>query len=350
MPSSYATAEGTARYAARFPRHQANSFFRRAQDLTVSSLGIGSYLGNIDDATDAGYLAAVQAAVRGGVNFIDTSLNYRHQSSERNIGAALAALFAEGAAQRDEVVLCTKAGYLIPNAFPGSKISPADVVGRMHCMTPPFLEDQLERSLANLRVETIDVLYLHNPETQLEFVDRAEFGRRTRAAFEALEREASRGRIRYYGAATWNGFRTKSADEGLSLTRMEALARDVAGDAHRFRFIQLPFNLAMLEGAAIAREHVGGSQVSTLDAAVALGITAVASASIFQARLSRGLPDEVARALPGLDTDAQRAIQFARSAPGISVALVGMSKVAHVEENLGVAAVAPDSLAAWFRR
>jgi aryl-alcohol dehydrogenase-like predicted oxidoreductase len=58
-----------------------------------------------------------------------------------------------------------------------------------------------------------------------------------------------------------------------------------------------------------------------------------------QARLARNLPDEVAQAFPGMQTDAQRALQFSRSVPGVSVALVGMSNTAHVKENLTVARV-----------
>jgi diketogulonate reductase-like aldo/keto reductase len=81
MHTGYATPEGTARYAAKFPSHQANLFFREAQGLTVSSLGIGSYLGAMDSATDSSYALSVVSAVRSGVNFIDTSLNYRNQHS-----------------------------------------------------------------------------------------------------------------------------------------------------------------------------------------------------------------------------------------------------------------------------
>ncbi len=45
--------------------------------------------------------------------------------------------------------------------------------------------------------------------------------------------------------------------------------------------------------------------------------------------------------MPGLMTDAQRAIQFTRSTPGIDVALVGMGRPGHVLENLGVARARP---------
>ena len=53
--------------------------------------------------------------------------------------------------------------------------------------------------------------------------------------------------------------------------------------------------------------------------------------------------------LPGLETDAQRAIQFTRSTPGIAVALVGMGQAKHVEENLGVARARPATLAEYQR-
>jgi aryl-alcohol dehydrogenase-like predicted oxidoreductase len=67
----------------------------------------------------------------------------------------------------------------------------------------------------------------------------------------------------------------------------------------------------------------------------------VASASLMQAGVIGRMPEAVAEFLPGLESDAQRAIQFTRSTPGIAVALVGMSSAAHVRDNLGVAAVAP---------
>lgn len=344
----FATAEGTARYAARFPALGAKEFYRTAQRLTLSSLGIGSYLGNIDDATDAGYVASVTAALRNGINVVDTSLNYRHQSSERNIGAALAALMDAGELKRDEFIVCSKAGYLVPGAVPTAVLRPSDVVGNMHSLARAFLKDQLERSLANLRLDSLDVFYLHNPETQLQYVSSVEFYSEVRGAFELLEAEVAAGRIRHYGAATWNGFRTAQESEGLSLVRLAEIAADVAGPDHHFRFIQLPFNLSMTEALGLAREVHGGARVSTLDAARDLGITVIASASLLQARLARGLPDEVAANISGLSTDAQRAIQFTRSAPGVTTALVGMSNPAHVNENLGVGAAAPADLSAWF--
>jgi aryl-alcohol dehydrogenase-like predicted oxidoreductase len=233
------------------------------------------------------------------------------------------------------MVVCTKGGYLVPDAVSPGTLHDGDVVGGMHSIAPAFLADQLERSRRNLGLETIDVYYLHNPETQLEHIGLAEFTDRIRTAFEYLERAVSDGLLRYYGTATWNGYRCGAAPGALSLRALSEVARQVAGEKHHFRFIQLPLNLAMTE--ALARPGEGGSRV--LDLAAELEITVVASASLLQSRLSRDLPGEIARLFPGLGTDAQRAIQFTRSTPGIAAALVGMSSPAHVRENLGVSRV-----------
>jgi len=301
---------------------------RRVQEFLVSSLGIGTYLGGMDDATDASYEEAIRTALNGGINFIDTSLNYRNQRSERAIGRALATWFRQGH-PRSEAVVCTKAGYLVPNATPAILRAP-DVAGNVHSLAPHFLEDQLERSVSNLGLDILDVFYIHNPETQLEFIGEEEFYSRMRAAFDFCERAVAGSRIRYYGVATWEAFRR--GIESVSLRRLDAMAREAAGDRHHFRFIQLPFNLAMPEAFT---KPVEGTH-TILELAIELGISAVASASILQSRLSRGLPDQARAAIPGFRTDAQRSLQFVRSCPGVSVALVGMSNADHVRENLEV--------------
>ena len=327
-----ATTEGTERYAERFPAYRTASFYRAVHGLHVSSLGIGTYLGDDSDAADDAYTDALIAAGQSGINFFDTAINYRNQRSERCIGKALQQL------QRDEIVVCTKAGFLTPGAVPDF-LTPDDVAGRMHSMSPEFLTDQIDRSLANLGIDSIDVFYLHNPETQLGFRSAAEFDARMRRAFAQLERLVEQGKIRWYGAATWEGFRKKDA---LSLSRLAAIAEEEGGPEHHFRFIQLPFNLGMVEA------HVDRPE-SVLQTAARLGIAVVASATLLQTRILAHMPDAVQDKLPGLGTDAQRAIQFTRSTPGIDVALVGMGRREHVLSNIEVARVAPLERAAYQR-
>lgn len=325
-----------------------NGFYRTAQGRRVSSVGIGTYLGEMDEATDRAYADAVVEAVRGGISVIDTSLNYRTERSERNIGEALKRLFAEGVA-REEMLVCTKAGFLVPGALPAG-LKAEDVVGNMHCMTPEFLEDQLERSRKNLGVETVDVFYLHNPETHLKFASREAFEDRVRLAFGAMERFAREGRIAWYGTATWNGYRLKEGHpERLSMRRMVQLAQEAGGEEHRFRFAQMPVNLGMAEAFTQAHDTLAGETVSVLEVAARLGVTVVASASLLQARLASGLPEELRAKWTGPRTDAQFALQFARSTPGVTVALAGMSKGEHVQENLGLREFAPAAADEFMR-
>ncbi|PYU13776.1 MAG: aldo/keto reductase, partial [Acidobacteria bacterium] len=109
-----ATKEGTMRYAQKFAGRAADGHFRETQRMELSSLGIGTYLGQPDEKTDVAYTAAIVAAVENGINVIDSAINYRFQRSERSIGAALQQLAPKGFT-REEIVVCTKGGYLTPD-------------------------------------------------------------------------------------------------------------------------------------------------------------------------------------------------------------------------------------------
>ena len=352
--SHAATQEGTTRYAEKFRGLAADGHFRQVRELVLSSIGIGTYLGQPNESIDSGYAAAIVAAVESGINVIDSAINYRLQRSERSAGTAMKVLAHKGFA-RDEIVLCTKGGYLTPDgSMPQDPnryffeeyiqkgiFTAKDIAGGCHCMTPRFLENQLGRSLKNLGVDCVDIYYLHNPETQLGEILQADFLRRVREAFFFLESAAARGRIQFYGMATWSGFRQpKGARDLMQLAEIAAVAKEIAGDKHRFRFVQLPFNLAMTEALTLGNQSIGGRERTVMEAADELGIALVASASLLQGQVAQNLPQFVAEAL-GLENDSERAIQFVRSAPGITTALVGMSRTAHVEANARLVTVPP---------
>jgi len=352
--SKSATKEGTTRYAQKFASRAAAGHFREVQRLALSSLGMGTYLGQPDTKTDEGYAAAAVAAVENGINVLDAAINYRFQRSERSIGAALQQLTARGF-EREEIVVCTKGGYLTPDgAMPADPneyffreyirpgiFSAKDIAAGSHCMTPKFLKNQLGRSLKNLGVECVDVYYLHNPETQLSEVSKEEFLNRVREAFTFLESAVEAGEIQYYGMATWNGFRqAASARDAMQLGEIAQVAQEIAGGRHHFRFVQLPFNLAMTEALTLGNQSLRGHHRTVMEAASELDITLIASASLLQGQVAKNLPAFVAEAF-GLENDAERALQFARSSPGITTALVGMSRVEHAKANARLVGVAP---------
>jgi aryl-alcohol dehydrogenase-like predicted oxidoreductase len=331
------------------------------EDIWLSSIGLGTYLGETDAAADRAYVEAITYAVQHGVNLLDAAINYRNQRSERNIGAALKQLIDANAIAREELFICTKAGYMpfdgdlppdpggyLRKEYVDSGLAPMnEIAGGSHCMAPAYLADQLERSRRNLGLETIDVFYVHNPETQLGHVSEDVFYERLRRAFEFLESAVGDGKIRCYGAATWNGFRANPADRSyLSLEKMIATAKQVAGDDHHFRFVQLPFNLAMLEAFAYGNQVRNGEAASMLRQASEFGVAVVASATLYQGNLAQGLPPQLKASL-GADSDAEAAIQFARSATNLTCALVGMGHKEHVEQNLAIAAKPPLSREAW---
>lgn len=221
-------------------------------------------------------------------------------------------------------------------------------------MSPSYLQNQLEQSLRNLNLSCVDVYYIHNPESQLGSLTPDQFSARLRAAFERLEQNVADGRIANYGVATWNGFRVAPGTYNYhSLESMVELAREIAGESNNFRFIQVPYNLAMPEALNLQNQTVKGAEMSLLEAAAVLGVTVVASASLLQGRAAQGLPNEITEPLGSLSSDAQTAIQFVRSTPGVATALVGMSHREHVEENLQLVAIDPvdeDRFAKLFER
>jgi len=341
------------RFAKRFAAGYSPDFYRTLADgKFVSSVGMGTYLGDCNDAEDTRYVTVLAVGVERGLNLIDTAINYRCQRSERAVGRAVRRAIELGVARRDEIVVATKGGYIpLEGSPPASRalyeaylaseyfdrgvITAADVVSGGYSIAPAFLANQIRRSLDNLGLESIDIYYLHNPEQQCATLEPARFRTALLRAFVELESQVSRGAIRAYGCATWSGFRVNPADAGhLNLEEIVGIARDAGGSSHHFRVVQLPLNLAMTEGIRVPTQTLSGRRVPLLEAAAEFGISVIASASLMQSQLTHSLPVELATAFPSLDTDAQRAIAFVRSLP-VSAALVGMRTLEHLSENLG---------------
>jgi aryl-alcohol dehydrogenase-like predicted oxidoreductase len=349
-----ATREGTWRYRNRFGDSFGRTYFRRFGPGVVSSVGLGTYLGEPTDAVDDRYYDAIVTALENGINLVDTAINYRCQRAERVVGRAL----SDAAVDRDEMVVATKGGFV---PFDGSwprepaayvrrefldtgLVSPDDLARGSHALAPAFLDAMVDRSLSNLGLDRIDLYYVHNPETQLSERSRADVYAALEDAFTRLERRRESGDVGAYGVATWTAFRVPpDHDDYLSLAeicaRAEAAA-DAAGAAEPgLAAIQLPFNVTMADAFTVTA-HGDDGEESVLREARERGLGVFTSASIGQGELARSIPPAVDAELAG-DTPAQRAINFARSAPGVTAALVGTGRRQHVAENVAAGTFDP---------
>ncbi len=268
-----ATLQGTERYAEKHaelhPGH-----FRLAMDLVFSSIGIGTYLGEPTDETDARYTQCVIDAVSLGCNVIDTAINYRYQRSERAIGTALGKLIAQGF-PRDEVILCTKGGFIpFDSTYPTDPyewiednllvkgvITPDEIHSSGHCMAPMYLYHQLNQSLKNLNVEKVDIYYLHNPETQMGDMNEPRFYDAVEMAFRALENAVQEDKTSVYGVATWDGFLdAQGTGQLMQLERLVEVARRAGGENHCFRVVEMPINLVMTDALTVSNQKVGDAK------------------------------------------------------------------------------------------
>ncbi len=350
-----ATQAATWDYRDRFSDTFARTYFRAFGDCVVSSIGIGTYLGETTDAADDQYHDAIVEAIDSGINVVDTAINYRCQRSERVVGTAL----ADADTERSAVMVATKGGFVPFDgeqpANPGQYVREeyvetglvdrSELVRGHHCIAPAFIDDQLDRSLSNLDLETIDLYYVHNPETQLEDRSTDEVYDTLEATFTRLEKRAADGDIRHYGVATWDALRVQ-ADESQFLSLPEIVERarsaaDAAGNAAtHLRAIQLPFNIYMADAFTVAAHETPEGAKSALWFANDAGLDVFTSASIMQGRLAKEMPGEVAEKLDG-ETTAQRALNFARSGPGVTSSLVGMASPEHVSENVAAGTYEP---------
>lgn len=348
---SRATKEGTFGYLKKFGNYS-KDFYRFNGELFFPSLGIGTYKAEPykEDNYIINFAEAIKMALRRGINLIDTAINYRYQISEREIAEALNAMFAEGEITRQEVIIASKAGF-IPLDFPfpdnpygwiqeniikTGLATKEEIVIDQHCMAPAYLRWSCEQSLRNMELETIDIFYLHNPETQLGYVDQETFYNRIEAAFNVLEELRAEGKIVSYGIAAWNGFLYEADHtEYIALSKVVEIARRVGGEEHGFKYIQSPFNLAKPHAYGYANQQCDdGMFYPMMHACARYGLTFIGSSALLQKNLfKRPFAANVGELLnTGELNDVASALQFARSAGGIS-AIFGAVDPAHVMDN-----------------
>jgi len=351
MITGYATPEGTKKFVER-QNQDSHENYKNVHNLTLSNVGIGTYLGNPDVETDKLVEDAIKKSILGGINVIDSAINYRAQKAERSVGNAISQLIDNNDISREEIFVSTKNGYVTNDGDIKEDlmqyvmreygktgiVKEGDISPGYHCMTIPYLNDQLERSLKNLGIDCIDLMYLHNSVEGQTHLPREQFLKNLKDVFEFYEKKRKEGKIRFYGMATWECFRTTPENPlFLQLSEVMDLAVEVGGTEHGFRFIQLPFNL-MLDQAYLTKNHsVNGKTISLLEAAQAFNLGVFTSVPLLQGKLL------TANVIPefGDYSTSVRLLQFVRSTPGVTAPLIGQKSESHVTENMDIMKIPP---------
>jgi aryl-alcohol dehydrogenase-like predicted oxidoreductase len=179
----------------------------------ISEVGFGAWAigGSWGDVAEEDAVAAVQAALDAGVTFIDTADAYGDGRSERIIAEVL------GKRPSEHVVVATKAGRrLDPHVADGYTIE--------------NIEGFIDRSRANLRTDTLDLVQLHCPPTEVFY--RPEL-------FDGLDALVSSGKIRYYGVSV------EKVEEAVKAIEYPGVATvQIIFNAFRLRPASLFFGLA----------------------------------------------------------------------------------------------------------
>ena len=355
--NGYATSSGTKKYLEyAVQKGKPPNHFRLFDGVYLSSIGIGTYLGNPNTEDDKAMENAVYESVKSGaVNVIDTAINYRAMKSEKSIGRALSSLIKEDIISREQVFICTKNGYITNDGdYPGidvmeyvqnmfistGLIDSKDISSGYNVLNPNYIARCIDKSLLNMHLSTIDLMYIHNAfESWYKDVSKEQFLEMLSKVFETYEKYRSNNKIRYYGMATWTCFRVqKDSKEYLSLEEVVDIAQKVGGKEHGFRFIQLPYNLSYSEALLLKNQYVGlEKNLTILEAAEKLNVKVFTSIPLFQSRLLRAkIPDYM-----GLDDQVAKLVQIIRSSPSVIAALIGFKKPEHIEQNLKVADIPP---------
>lgn len=141
----------------------------KISEISFGAWAIGGTWGTVDDKES---LAALNRAVELGVNFIDTADVYGDGHSEKLVQKLLKE-------HKQKIYVATKAGR---------RLNPHIAEG----YNKENLISFVERSLKNLGVETIDLLQLHCPPTEVYYMPEV---------FGILDDMVSAGKIRYYGVS-----------------------------------------------------------------------------------------------------------------------------------------------------
>lgn len=286
----------------------------------ISKIGLGTYLGAFSDEDSRKYEEAVAFAVQNGIMSIDTAINYRGMRSEKDVGEAVGALIASGDIRREDVILATKAGLLFGDIASGLNpmkclhevLEPKGIrlddfcayEGLYQTLNPDFFEIALQISLRNLRVDTIDIHYVHIPEITRAQLTEEEFYDKIAKLFAWYEERVKEGSIRCYGLALeMLAMEPEEEKWYINIEKTDRLAREIGNGVSHFRYIQIPYNFQYPYASTVRNQSYQGEKCTLVEAAHRMGMKVIGSKPLCggEAFGKYTLEEMISYALSGVD-------------------------------------------------
>ena len=271
-----------------------------ADDIEVSRICIGTWqVKGFVSSNDKMFLACIENAINSGINFIDTAEAYANGHAEHLIGRVIKD-------KRDKAVIATKFSHTHAE--------------------PRLIRKSLEKSLKRLNTDYIDLYQYHWPSPTVPLQD----------SLDELSKLKKEGKIRAFGVSNWM---KPEWDEAKNISEISTVQ-----NAHNLMWRR--------------------SEKSVLPLCIENDMLLLAYSAIFQGILCKEsfseseLPDDYRRQLvyakneykevirKCLDalgqiaekyekTRSQVAIRWVLDTPGVGIAIVGMTKLSQLSDNLG---------------
>jgi aryl-alcohol dehydrogenase-like predicted oxidoreductase len=214
---------------------------------SLSKIGFGTYRCSLKSKEN---IKALMHAIDSGCNLIDTSSGYMNGESENLIGKILQDN------SKKKLFVVTKAGYInndnlkLLNNLNRKGKAITDLVNInsefKHSIHPEYLDAQIKLSLKRLNRNHLDGFLLHSPEYYFEQKDREvnkdEYYRRIKKAFEFLEEQVKKNVIRYYGVSSNTLPYILNEKNATDLTKLISIAKQTYS-SNSFKLIQFPYNI-----------------------------------------------------------------------------------------------------------
>lgn len=302
--SGNATSAGTKRFALRSALPE--SAFASVFGLSLAKIGLGTYIPTATPDVLARQGFAIEALLHAGCNVIDCAPNYGLGRIEEMVGLSLHRAIKRGIVAREELFITTKAG-LAPENVPFAQnfsLGPEN-----SCYDPEYMTASLEHSLQQLRLETVDCIFIHNIEL-LKLSQPQAFPTLLYNLGERMEYLVSRGMAQCWGISSWSGFRVHELDANYI-----SIADILRHRWRHLRYLQMPFGLWGSEALTVQSQN--GESILTFPH----GLAIFANSPLLQGEIITALP-------PALSPE--EAICFTRDTPGISVTLLGIRQARHI--------------------